>query len=426
MTPNGYNSIKENCIGGVRLFRRTVELKGHIVDSKILTKVFEKVEGLGGEIFIEHSVIGRTKADPSYIIMEVSAPTEDILQKVVQVVTDLGGSVMEEAKVLLIPAPDDGVFPENFYSTTNLPTFIWYNQSWLKVDNIEMDCAIVVEEGEVPKAYCVPISRIKKDQKVVVGKSGVKVLAFEESSEKEIFSFMGSEVSSEKPKDLVIKNIAALMKGIKDRNGKILIVLGPAVIHTGAGKWVERLIEGGFIDVIFAGNAVATHDVEAAFFGTSLGINLETGKPVPEGHSHHLRAINRIRAAGSIKEAVSKNILTKGLMYTAVKHNVDYVLAGSIRDDGPMPDVITDVIKAQELMRSKLEGVEMALMVSSMLHSIATGNLLPASVKAICVDINPAVVTKLADRGSFQTIGLVSDVELFLRQLTEYLQINKK
>ncbi len=405
----------------ITVYRRNVEFKGHIVDNKSLSKLFEKVEGLGGEIFIEHSVIGRTKADISYVIMEIAAPSEEVLRKIIKVVTDLGASVMDEAKLNLQPAPKDGVFPEGFYSTTNLPTFIWHNQNWLKVDKMEMDCAIAVEEGDMVQAYCVPMSRVKKGQKIVVGKSGVKVLSAENTSEKEVFSFMGSEVSSEKPKDLVIRDVAGLMQGIKQRKGKILFVLGPAVIHTGAGIWVEKLIEAGYVDVIFAGNAVATHDVEAAFFGTSLGINLKTGKPVPEGHSHHLRAINRIRAAGGLREAVNTGILTKGLMYSVIKNNVSFVLAGSIRDDGPMPDVITDVIKAQEAMREQIEGVEMALMMSSMLHAIGTGNILPATVKTICVDINPAVVTKLADRGSFQAIGLVSDVEWFLRQLTEYL-----
>jgi lysine-ketoglutarate reductase/saccharopine dehydrogenase-like protein (TIGR00300 family) len=291
---------------------------------------------------------------------------------------------------------------------------------------MEMDCAIVLEESSVPRAFCVPISRVKKDQLIVVGKTGVKVLAIDVNADKEVFSFMGSEVSSEKPKNLVIKDIALQMESIKRRNGKILFVLGPAVIHTGAGVWVEKLIENNYLDIIFAGNAVATHDVENAFFGTSLGICLKSGKCIHEGHSHHLRAINRIRAAGSMEEAVSRGILSRGLMYTMIKHKTQYVLAGSIRDDGPMPEVVTDVIKAQEAMRSKLDGVEMVIMLSSMLHAIATGNILPASIKTICVDINPAVVTKLADRGSLQTVGLVSDVEWFLRQLTEHLGIDTR
>lgn len=408
------------------MFRRTIELKGHIVDSKVLPTVFEEVEKLGGEIFIEHSVIGKKKEDYSYLIMEVSAQSQEILNDVLNVVEKLGANVLNESKVVLEPAPRDGVFPEGFYSSTNLPTFVWHNDNWIKVENMEMDCAIVLEESSVPRAFCVPISRVKKDQLIVVGKTGVKVLAIDVNADKEVFSFMGSEVSSEKPKNLVIKDIALQMESIKRRNGKILFVLGPAVIHTGAGVWVEKLIENNYLDIIFAGNAVATHDVENAFFGTSLGICLKSGKCIHEGHSHHLRAINRIRAAGSMEEAVNKGILTRGLMYTMIKHKTQYVLAGSIRDDGPMPEVVTDVIKAQEAMRSKLDGVEMVIMLSSMLHAIATGNILPASIKTICVDINPAVVTKLADRGSLQTVGLVSDVEWFLRQLTEHLGIDTK
>ena len=408
------------------MFRRTIELKGHIVDSKVLPAVFEKIEKLGGEIFIEHSVIGRKKEDYSYLIMEITAGSQEVLADVLGAVEEIGGNVLDEIKVILEPAPKDGVFPEGFYSSTNLPTFIWFNDSWVKVENMEMDCAVVLEETPVPRAYCVPISRIRKGQLVAVGNTGVKVLTMDANADKEVFSFMGSDVSSEKPKNLVIKDIALQMESIKRRNGKILFVLGPAVIHTGAGVCVEKLIENKYVDVIFSGNAVPTHDVENAFFGTSLGICLKSGKSIHEGHSHHLRAINRIRAAGSMEEAVDKGILTKGLVYTMMKHKTQYVFAGSIRDDGPMPEVITDVIKAQEAMRSKLEGVEMAIMLSSMLHAIATGNMLPASIKTICVDINPAVVTKLADRGSFQTLGLVSDIEWFLRQLTEHLGIDTK
>jgi lysine-ketoglutarate reductase/saccharopine dehydrogenase-like protein (TIGR00300 family) len=232
---------------------------------------------------------------------------------------------------------------------------------------------------------------------------------------------MGSDVSSERPKALVVEQVAREMKEVRSRGGKILVVAGPAVIHTGAGRHLSRLIDAGYVNLLYAGNAVATHDVEWALLGTSLGVCLDDGTSAPMGHTHHLRAINAIRKAGGLKPAVEQGVLTKGVMYSLITNDVPYVLAGSIRDDGPLPDVITDAVRAQDAMRKNLKGVEIALMLSTMLHAIATGNLLPARVKTICVDINPAVVTKLADRGTFQAIGIVSDVEWFLKELAGYL-----
>jgi lysine-ketoglutarate reductase/saccharopine dehydrogenase-like protein (TIGR00300 family) len=252
---------------------------------------------------------------------------------------------------------------------------------------------------------------------VVVGYKGVRVTPLERSRQTEIFSFMGSEVSAEKPKKVLIGEIAKEMRAIKQSGGRIVVVAGPAVVHTGAGRYLSQLIELGFVQVLFAGNALAVHDVEAALFGTALGINIETGTATEHGHEHHMRAINRVRAAGGLRQMVETGQLTSGVMKSAIEHGVDVVLAGSVRDDGPLPDVITDMIVAQQRMRASLSGVRMALMLSTMLHSIATGNMLPAGVRTVCVDINPAVVTKLADRGSWQSIGLVTDVESFLREL---------
>jgi lysine-ketoglutarate reductase/saccharopine dehydrogenase-like protein (TIGR00300 family) len=258
---------------------------------------------------------------------------------------------------------------------------------------------------------------------VVVGRKGIKVLPLERTYRKETFSFMGSAVSSERPKGLLIKEIAQYMRQLKQDGKKILIVAGPAVIHTGAGKYLARIIEAGYVDYLFAGNALAVHDIETALLGTSLGIYLDTGEGAAEGHAHHMRAINKIRLAGGIREAVKKGIVTSGVMYTCVTNDVDFILAGSIRDDGPLPDTITDVLVAQAKMRQRVQNVDLVIMLGTMLHSIATGNLLPARVRTVCVDINPAVVTKLADRGSFQTVGLVSDVEWFLRELAYRLDI---
>jgi lysine-ketoglutarate reductase/saccharopine dehydrogenase-like protein (TIGR00300 family) len=257
---------------------------------------------------------------------------------------------------------------------------------------------------------------------VVVGHKGLRVLPLERSRQTEIFSFMGSEVSAEKPKKVVISTIASEMRLIRQEGGRILVVAGPAVVHTGAGRYLSRLIEMGFVQVLFAGNALAVHDVEAALFGTALGVNLESGLPIEHGHEHHMRAINRVRAAGSLRAMVQSSELKTGVMKTAIESGIDVVLAGSVRDDGPLPDVVTDMVEAQLRMRAALPGVRMALMLSTMLHSIATGNLLPASVRTVCVDINPAVVTKLVDRGSWQSIGLVTDVESFLRELVLALE----
>jgi lysine-ketoglutarate reductase/saccharopine dehydrogenase-like protein (TIGR00300 family) len=284
-----------------------------------------------------------------------------------------------------------------------------------------MDLAVVVDRA-AGTAATRPMMRVKKGEDVAVGHAGLRVLPLERARGGEIFSFMNSAVSSEKPKKLVIHEVAKEMHAIHDRGGKILVVAGPAIIHSGAGPHLAGLVRDGFVDVLFGGNAVATHDVEAALYDTSLGVNLTDGLPVEGGHRHHMRAINAIRTAGSLKAAVDQGVLTRGVMYEAVKRNITMVLGGSVRDDGPLPDVITDVIEAQERMRESLAGVELALMICTMLHSIATGNLLPASVRTVAVDINPAVVTKLADRGSWQAVGLVTDAELFLRELALSLE----
>jgi lysine-ketoglutarate reductase/saccharopine dehydrogenase-like protein (TIGR00300 family) len=316
------------------------------------------------------------------------------------------------------------VLPEGFYSTTNLPTYVLLNGRWVPVQRQEMDCAIAIDE-KAQVARCIPFYEARPGTKVVVGHAGVRVVPLERSRQTEIFSFMASEVSAEKPKKLLIQGIAKEMGMIRAEGGRILVVSGPAVVHTGAGRYLSRLIELGFVQVLFAGNALAVHDVEAALFGTALGVNLESGLAIEHGHEHHMRAINRVRAAGSLRAMVQSGELSSGVMKSAIEHSLDIVLAGSVRDDGPLPDVVTDMLEAQRQMREVLNReppVRMALMLSTMLHSIATGNMLPAGVRTVCVDINPAVVTKLADRGSWQSIGLVTDVESFLRELVAVIE----
>jgi lysine-ketoglutarate reductase/saccharopine dehydrogenase-like protein (TIGR00300 family) len=348
--------------------------------------------------------------------MEIVAGSAAQLDSIVRRARSLGATAESEEPAHYEKVVADGVFPEGFYSTSNLPTEVLLGERWVPVELIEMDCAIAVDVKET-RAWCIPFQGAKPGTEVVVGYKGVRVTPLERSRQTEIFSFMGSEVSAEKPKKVLIGGIATEMHHIRKSGGRIVVVAGPAVVHTGAGRYLSRLIELGFVQVLFAGNALAVHDVESALFGTALGINIESGMAMEHGHEHHMRAINRVRAAGGLRQMVQSGQLKTGVMKSAIDHGVDIVLAGSVRDDGPLPDVITDMIEAQKRMRAALAGVRMALMLSTMLHSIATGNMLPAGVRTVCVDINPAVVTKLADRGSWQSIGLVTDVESFLREL---------
>ena len=401
--------------------RAQIVLEGHIIDSMILPQVMDVVMDLGGNFTVEELNVGQHKTDTSYCRMELTAPDTRTLDAIMRRCRDLGAVVPEEEPAELAEVTQAGVFPEGFYSSTNLPTQVLLGARWIAVDRQEMDCAIAVSEAS-ESARCIAFQDAAPGMKVVVGHKGLRVLPLERSRQTEIFSFMGSEVSAEKPKKVVISTIASEMRLIRGEGGRILVVSGPAVVHTGAGRYLSRLIEMGFVQVLFAGNALAVHDVEAALYGTALGVNLESGLPIEHGHEHHMRAINRVRAAGSLPAMVRSGELKSGVMKSAIEHGVDVVLAGSVRDDGPLPDVVSEMVEAQMRMRAALPGVRLALMLSTMLHSIATGNLLPANVRTVCVDINPAVVTKLADRGSWQSIGLVTDVESFLRELVSALE----
>jgi len=397
-------------------------LEGHIIDSLMLPSIMDMVMDEGGNFTVEELRVGQHKTDTSFCRLQVAADTPEKLDRIVRKAKELGAAAADDHPVTLAEIPRDGVYPENFYSSSNLTTLVLLpDKRWVTVERQEMDCAIAVDEA-AGRAWCLPFSQAHEGLKVIVGHSGVRLLPLERSRQVEIFGFMTSEVSIEKPKKLLIQQIAAEMRQIRAEKGKILVVGGPAVIHTGSARYLSRLIELGYVQVLFAGNALATHDVEAALLGTSLGVNLESGLPIESGHEHHMRAINRVRAAGSIKALVDSGEIKTGVMKSCLDHGVEVVLAGSVRDDGPLPEVITDMIQAQDAMREKIAGVRMCLMLSTMLHSIATGNLLPAEVRTVCVDMNPAVVTKLADRGSWQSIGLVTDVESFLRELVSDLE----
>ena len=402
-----------------------VQISGHIIDSLILPKVLDLIVSLGAEFEILDIQVGHRRSDRSHARIRVEASAPDLLERVLAKIREHGAvpEEVEEESVQLEAAPLDGVFPDRFYATTNLETWVRFDQQWLLVESIEMDCGIRID-ASTRKAECVPMHRVKSGDLVVVGHRGVKVVPLDRQQPGAPFEFMASAVSTEQPKGLMIREIADSMQRVRRENGRILVVAGPGLVHTGASKYLAELIENGYVQVLFAGNGLAVHDMESDLYGTSLGVYVDKKIRASEGHEHHLWTINRIRRAGGIRQAVEQGLIRKGIFYSCVKKGVEFVLAGSIRDDGPLPDVITDTLQAQDIMREKARGVSFALMIATTLHAIATGNLLPASVKTVCVDINPAVVTKLTDRGTFQALGLVTDVEPFLRELCSDLELN--
>jgi lysine-ketoglutarate reductase/saccharopine dehydrogenase-like protein (TIGR00300 family) len=404
------------------MYNREVKLSGHIIDSLILPKALDMIMDVGGDFKILDFEVGKLKGDISHAKLLVEASNENLLGEILDELSEIGAVIVELNDVELLESQKDSTLPTDFYSTTHHPTEIHYNGKWIIVENIEMDCMIVVDR-ESGRAFCKPIGQIKRGDLVVVGRAGIKVNPPERPRGKlGVFEFMSSEASSEKPIKSIINKIASEIKEVKNRGGKIAVVSGPAVVHTGSAPILASMVKEGFVDIIFAGNALATHDIESALYGTSLGMCVKTGEAVRRGHKHHIYAINEINKAGSIKKAVEDGVLKKGIMYECIKNDVPFVLAGSIRDDGPLPDVITDAIEAQEEMRKYVQDVDMVIMISTMLHSIATGNILPSHVKSICVDINPATVTKLSDRGSAQVVGIVTDVGTFLPMLYNELK----
>ena len=397
-----------------------LETRGHLMDSGVLARVLDDVLAYGGDYRIDRLDVGRAHDDESYARLVVSADDDVALNRLLMRLQAHGVNQVDPGEALVREVEQDGVFPDDFYSTTNLETLVRLGSTWVPVEQPEMDCGLLLHaEGRV---RTVPVSDVKAGDRVVCGAGGVKVeLPHREPSAGDTFEFMASAVSSEKPQSLLLRQIAQQMREVKSDGGKVLWVGGPAVVHTGAAPAMVALVEAGYVDVLFAGNALATHDIEASLYGTSLGVDLAQGKGVEHGHEHHIRAINAIRKAGSIAAAVESGVLTSGVMHAMVTNGKRFVLVGSVRDDGPLPDVHTDVIVGQRAMRAELPGVGFAIMVATMLHSIATGNILPASIPLVCVDINPATVTKLADRGSAQAVGIVTDIGLFLEGLAREL-----
>lgn len=406
--------------------QETVFLEGHIIDSLILAKVLDTILMMGGTFVLAGVRIGVTREEPSRAEIVVRALSSDLLADILQTIQLHGAIVANESDCHVEPAPKNGVLPEMFYATTHLPTQVRLKGRWVEVENIEMDVAIRVT-SDFTSARAVPMGQVQRGDFIVVGREGVRVFPLERPEERDIFSFMEAQVSSERPQAYIIADVARRMRALREAlekgraKSKVLLVGGPAIIHAGGRDPLIWLIESGFIQVLFCGNALAAHDLEAHLYGTSLGYRLTAGRPVPHGHEHHLRTINRIRAIGSIEKAVRSGMITHGIMAACVSRGVQVVMTGSIRDDGPLPGVITDSMAAQAAMRAAVVDVGLALLVASTLHAVATGNLLPAAIPTVCVDLNPAVPTKLADRGTFQAAGLVMDAASFLRELAREL-----
>jgi len=406
---------------------RIIRMDGHLLDSGLINRALDTIVEGGGSFQVLNFQLGEQRQSTSSAEVKVSAPSHDVMEEIMTQLIDLGAVAppQEVCDTNLEPVTQDGVAPDDFYVTTIYPTEVRINCQWVKVQEQRMDGAIAVTfNSEGPVARCKLLRDLKVGEQVIVGVEGIRTVRKTESREQrntQEFSFMGSGVSSERRVELVVEQIAWELRQLRDQGGKVVVTAGPVVIHTGGSQHLARLIREGYVQALLGGNAIAVHDIEQSLMGTSLGVDMKRGIAVRGGHRHHLKVINLIRRCGSIAAAVEQGLLTKGVMYECVRNNVPFALAGSIRDDGPLPDTQMDLIKAQAEYAKLLEGTDMILMLSSMLHSIGVGNMTPAGVKMVCVDINPAVVTKLSDRGSVESVGVVTDVGLFLSLLVQQL-----
>ncbi len=401
-------------------FQHVIEVKGHLIDSMILTKIFDIIMDLQGEFQVQRFIVGKRKKDESYAKLLIQGKSQEHLNQILEAVYREGATSKIQQEVDLENSPKDMVMPNDFYSTTNNHTEIFYKGKWLKVENMMMDKCIVIKGN---RAFCTPIRDVNKGDLVAVGEQGIRITPPERPREGvNLFQFMGSSSSSERPTQHIARRVAEDIYRTKKSGGKIVLVGGPAIVHTGASDSIANLIKLGFVDAVLAGNALAVHDIEYSTLGTSLGMNVRDGTLAIRGHRNHMQAINSVFKAGSIAKMVEKKMLTKGIMYECVKNNIPVVLAGSLRDDGPLPDVITDMTVAQRRYKEVLKDAKMVIMIATMLHSIATGNMLPADVKVIVVDINQPTVTKLMDRGTWQALGIVTDVGAFLPLVIQEIQ----
>ncbi|MDP9291675.1 MAG: TIGR00300 family protein, partial [Verrucomicrobiota bacterium] len=412
---------------------RTLLMEGHLLDSGLLDRALETTVDAGGSFQILSFTLGKQRQSTSRADIRISAPRGEVLEKVAAQLIELGAVMTGEdsGDAELQKVTQAGVAPGEFYGTTIYPTEVHVRNQWIQVANQRMDGVIVIDGAS--RASCKLIRDLAMGEQVIVGSRGIRNVRKTESRDlrdsghtPDEFSFMGAGVSSERRVELVVDQIAWELRRLRDRGGKIAVVAGPVVIHTGAGKHLARLIRDGYVQALLGGNAIAVHDIEESILGTSLGVDVQRGMSVRGGHRHHLKVVNTIRGCGSIAAAVEKGVLTSGVLYECVKRGIPFSLAGSIRDDGPLPDTQMDLIKAQADYAQLIKGAEMILMLSTMLHSIGVGNMTPAGVKLVCVDINPAVVTKLSDRGSIESVGVVTDVGLFLSLLVQRLTEQEK
>ncbi|WP_227355032.1 TIGR00300 family protein [Haladaptatus salinisoli] len=398
---------------------RTVELEGHIIDSGMMQRCFGVVMDLDGEFEVEEFRVGKHKDEESYARMTVTADDEETLRSILHELHQNGAHLANPPDATLKPAPEDRVVPDGFYSTTNHPTQVRYEGEWLPVENIEMDCAVVVDPDE-RTARTKVLNAVEEGDLVVADEAGVRVDPPERPrGSGGPFGFMQGGVSSERPSESLIREIAETVVETKEDGGKVLAVVGPALVHSGAGDDLARLVREGYVDMLSAGNGFAVHDIEHGRYGTSLGMDIETLEHPRKGHKHHIYTISEVIREGGIEEAVEAGRIDGGVMYECVTNDVPFVLAGSIRDDGPLPDTITDAVEAQNAIREQAHEADLVLMLSTLLHSVAVGNCLPSTTRVVCVDINPATVTQLLDRGSAQAIGMVTDVGTFVPALAE-------
>jgi lysine-ketoglutarate reductase/saccharopine dehydrogenase-like protein (TIGR00300 family) len=408
-------------------FEEVVEAEGHLIDSHVMEQIFDKVVESSGRFEVEQFRIGRTNGDPSYLRLRVETPTRQQMEHVLAQLLAIGCSPAETGDAALGLVERDRCAPEDFYSTSNHHTSVRIGGEFVEVQNQRMDAMIVVKDAVAkgatknPSAYCRRLRDLKAGDMVVVGTRGIRVTPESKERDRLAFSFMSNEISSERQVETAVRQTAALARQAKEQGKTVVAVAGPVVVHTGGVAGLSKLIRDHWVDAVLSGNALGVHDIESALFGTSLGIRLADGRQAEHGHRNHMRAINAVYHAGGIKGAVESGRLQSGVMYECVKNDVPFVLAGSLRDDGPLPETITDMNAAQDAYAAVVKNAGLVICLGSMLHSIATGNMLPSWVKIVCVDINPAVATKVSDRGTGQAVGVVTDVGLFLELLSREL-----
>src|SRR5438105_7383685 len=399
-------------------FQEVVEAQGHLIDSHIMEQIFDQVVEFNGRFEVEEFRVGRTNSEPSYLRLKVEAADRGTMERLLQQLLGLGCSLVDTGDAQLRTVERDRCAPEDFYSTTNHKTSVRHRNQWVEVERQRMDALVVVEDG---RAVCRRLRDIRAGDQVVVGMRGIRVVPESKERDRLSFAFMSNGISSERQLETAVRQTATLVQQVIEQKQKVVVVAGPVVVHTGGAPALASLIRRGYVQALLSGNALGVHDAEAALLGTSLGVRMADGRQEEHGHRNHMRAINTIYHCGSIRQAVENGCLRSGILYECVKNKVPFVLAGSLRDDGPLPDTITDMNEAQDAYAAQLKNAGLVLCLGSMLHSIATGNMLPSWVKIVCVDINPAVATKVSDRGTGQAVGVVSDVGMFLDLLSKAL-----